>query len=230
MHHVRRIIAVTTFVAAGIISGPVLADDLEICKKESGDVAIAACTRYLNAGQGTAQDRAVAYIDRGLEYKAKRDYDRAIADASEGIRLDPKGAKLYANRGSIYYEKGDYDRAIADASEAIRLDPKIIMAHSNRAAAYMRKGDIERSIADTSEAIRLDPKTAQGAYANRAAAFATKGDYDRAIADASEAIRLDPKMAQAFYTRGFAKRKKGDVAGGDADMAKARAIQPNIGQ
>jgi hypothetical protein len=37
-------------------------------------------------------------------------------------------------------------------------------------------------------------------------------------------------MAAAFYTRGTAKRKKGDTAGGDGDIAKAKAIQPAIGQ
>ena len=51
-------------------------------------------------------------------------YDKAIADFTEAIRLDPKDADAYCNRARAYYSKGEYDKAIADYSEAIRLNPK----------------------------------------------------------------------------------------------------------
>ena len=57
-----------------------------------------------------------------------------------------------------------------------------------------------------------------------------KQDYDRAIADYTETIRLDPKYALAFYNRGLAKQKIGDTAGGEADLASARALDPNVGK
>jgi len=50
------------------------------------------------------------------------DPDRAIADYSEAIRLDPKHAIAYCNRGDGYRSIYDYGRAIADYDEAIRLD------------------------------------------------------------------------------------------------------------
>jgi tetratricopeptide (TPR) repeat protein len=58
--------------------------------------------------------------------------------------------------------------------------------------------------------------------------YAAKGDYDRAIADFDQAIRLDPKLALAYYQRGFAKRAKGDAAGGDADIATAKQLHPTL--
>jgi len=53
-------------------------------------------------------------------------------------------------------------------------------------------------------------------------------DYDRAIADFDEAIRLDGKLARAYLFRGLAKQAKGDDAGGNADMAKAKQLDPNV--
>ena len=57
------------------------------------------------------------------------DCEKAIADYTEAIRLDPKDAKAYYNRGVAYGEKGERDKAIADFTEAIRLNPKMAWAY-----------------------------------------------------------------------------------------------------
>lgn len=54
---------------------------------------------------------------------AANDADRAIADYTAAIRLDPKYANAYFNRGNGYNSKNDTARAIADYTEVIRLDP-----------------------------------------------------------------------------------------------------------
>src|SRR5262249_37864389 len=94
------------------------------------DQSIAACARVISDGSETAANRAMAYKNRGNAYYSKKDYDGAIADYNEAIRIDPSQALTYhvvayVNRARIYSDKKDYDRAIADYSEAIRLDPKL---------------------------------------------------------------------------------------------------------
>ena len=51
-------------------------------------------------------------------------YDKAIADFTEAIRLDPNWPRRITTGAIAYGSKGDYDKAIADYTEAIRLDPK----------------------------------------------------------------------------------------------------------
>jgi len=154
------------------------------------------------------------------------DYDRAIATASEVMRLDPKSALAFISRGVAYERKGDMDRAIADYSEAIRLDPNNALASSNRGIAYAKKGDNDRAIADYNEAIRLDPKNAN-AFGGRGLAYMRKGDNDRAITDYNEAIRLNPKDALAFANRGIAYANKGDNDRALADNNEAIRLNPN---
>ena len=49
-----------------------------------------------------------ALNERGLSYASKGDYDRAIGDYTEAIRLDPAwSALLYSNRGSAYEKKAN---------------------------------------------------------------------------------------------------------------------------
>jgi tetratricopeptide (TPR) repeat protein len=55
----------------------------------------------------------------------KRDYDRAIVECGEAIRLDPNYAVAYNNRAVVFNDKADYDHALADLAEAIRLDPRM---------------------------------------------------------------------------------------------------------
>ena len=59
---------------------------------------------------------------------------------------------------------------------------------------------------------------------------AVHGEFDAAIADYEAGLRLDPpNKADFLYGRGLAKEKKGD-AGGAADIAAAKAINPHIAE
>src|SRR6516164_9622897 len=99
--------------------------DWDACKGDDPDRSIAACTRIIQGRGETAKDSAIAHHERALSYRSKGDSDRAIADLSEAIRLDPKYAEAYYLRGVSYRNKGDLARAISDYSEAIRLDPSL---------------------------------------------------------------------------------------------------------
>jgi tetratricopeptide (TPR) repeat protein len=102
----------------------------------------------------------VAFTGRGNVYYAKQNYDSAIADYSDAIRLDPQYALAFTNRGAAYYQKQNYDRAIADLSEAVRLDPKYAFAYFNRGWFYFYRGTLDKALADCSQASELDQKDA----------------------------------------------------------------------
>ena len=139
-------------------------------------------------------NNAESYIISGESAYNRGDYDRAISDFTQAIRLDPNSATAYNNRGLTYDTKGDYDKALADYTQAIRLDPNSATTYANRSDVYNYKGEYDRAIADCNQVIRLDPKNAS-AYNNRGIAYYHKKDYDRAIADFTQAQRLEPNDA-----------------------------------
>jgi tetratricopeptide (TPR) repeat protein len=193
-------------------------DDQFTCDQPTGDAGIVACGLY----------------QRGTAYYAKGDYDRAIADLDEALRLEPKYAAAFNQRGYAYAAKGNQDHAIADYKEAIRLQPKFVVALTARGTANYAKGDYDRAIDDYSEAIRLYSKSPEtflsrgAAYVSRGGAYDEKGDHVRAIADFGEAIRLDPKNAAAFFNRGFAYNSIGDHERAMADYRQAIGLQPKL--
>jgi lipoprotein NlpI len=195
--------------------------DDKLCEgsAETVDDRIAACTRAITSGKHSTNNLARTFSNRGGLWTAKGDYDRAIADFSEMIRLSPQEPAGFNNRGTAWRAKGDYDRAITDYNEAIRLNPQHpqqAVAFNNRGMAWAAKGDYDRSISDYNEAIHLNPKYAR-ALNNRGVALNEKGDYDRAITDFSAAIRLDPHNDSAFFGRGIARYYLGlfDTAASD---------------
>jgi tetratricopeptide (TPR) repeat protein len=115
---------------------------------------------------------ASVHHNRGIDWYAKKELDKAISEYNEAIRLDPASASAYCCRALVWYDKKDLDRAIADYNEAIRLDPKHIWAFNNRGNGWAAKREFAKAIADYNEAIRLDPSFA-AAYKNRAWIWAT---------------------------------------------------------
>jgi tetratricopeptide (TPR) repeat protein len=136
------------------------------------------------------------YSNRGVAYVDKGDLEKAVADYTEAIRLNPIFVAAYWGRGSAYGKKGDIAKAIADYTDAIRLNPKSAEVYCNRGVAYGKKGDVEKAIADFTEAIRLNPNLVEARW-DRGTAHGKKGDFGKATADYNEILRLSPKNAGA---------------------------------
>ena len=124
---------------------------LESCNGKDGtapDQQVSGCTALIKSGKYSGHNLAIAFNNRGSAYDKKNDYDRAIADYNEAIRLDPSYATALRNRGKVRYKKDDYDGSIADLDKAIRLEPRNSDAYSDRANAYSDKGDHDRAISN----------------------------------------------------------------------------------
>ena len=52
------------------------------------------------------------------------DDEKAIADFSKVIDLDPKRVSAYCERAGGFLHKGDVDQAIVDCEKAMGLNPK----------------------------------------------------------------------------------------------------------
>src|SRR5262245_33317376 len=81
---------------------------------------------------------AKEFMERGHTWRAKGEWEKAIRDYSEAIRLAPKDPEGHYYRGWARAEAGQLKTAVEDFSEAIRLDPKHALAFYNRANAWLR--------------------------------------------------------------------------------------------
>ena len=121
---VRGIHLISALLLTGALVTPAAADDWDTCAKDSGDAAIAACTRAINSKRYTGRVLALAFNNRGVEWKSKGDLDRAIADYGAAVRLDADYAAAFTNRGLVYERKQDYPHARADFKAALAAAPQ----------------------------------------------------------------------------------------------------------
>ena len=171
---------------------------------------------------------ALAYYSRGIAYFSKGEFDRAVADYSDALRLRPGDVLTLQNRGHAYQAKADYAPAIADYSQAINLEPRFASAYNDRCYARTLSGrDLPQALADCNEALKLVPNDSH-TLDSRALTYLKLGDFKNAIGDYSAILARDPRSASSQYGRGLAKLKSGDTAGGNADIAAAKAMRPAI--
>ena len=90
--------------------------------------------------------------------------------------------------------------------------------------------DSELALADCNEAMRLDPKDIAYALANRSLIYLRLRRWDEALAGYEAFLKLKIRMDAGFYGRGVARLGKGDIAGGNADIAAAKEIDPKIAE
>jgi tetratricopeptide (TPR) repeat protein len=96
---------------------------IDACFTEQGDAAIAACTHAIRSGGFSGEELATIYDNRAIELRQRGDYDKAIADYSEALRINSELAGAYTGRGLAYEGKANVENAKADYRKALTLTP-----------------------------------------------------------------------------------------------------------
>ena len=134
-------------------------------------------------------------------------------------------ATVYYTRGLMQRRVGHNDAALNDYNISLKLAPTPEV-YNSRCYLFAITNRLQDALKDCNEALRLNPSN-QYAYDSRGFAYLKLGMFDASIADYSAALQLEPNRPYSLAGRGFARRHKGD-AGGDADLAAARAQVPGI--
>jgi len=114
---------------------------------------------YISCSGKTAE----YYIDKGYEYIQENNYEMAIQNFTEAIRLDPNYYLAYSWRGLIYYFEDKLDEAIIDFDQSIRLNPSSYdlrwrgEALHQRGAKHNQIEDYELAILDLEAALQAFP-------------------------------------------------------------------------
>ncbi|MFL5295346.1 MAG: tetratricopeptide repeat protein [Phenylobacterium sp.] len=165
---------------------------------------------------------------RGRAFAAEGKIDPALKDFASALAISPDDPVALNARGSLYVAINQAERAIPDFDRALVVNPKDDVVLYNRGLAFKQMGRHDRAIRDFDAVLRLtprDPLTLTG----KADAYRQLGDLLLAREFYDAALAAQPLNATALQGRGEVREALGDAAGGAADKARARQIDPSIG-
>jgi tetratricopeptide (TPR) repeat protein len=116
-------------------------------------------------------------------------YDSAIADLTEAIRLAPNNQPAHAERAYLYNELGRWSEALNDLDKSIELNPTEPKGYQERALARFMLGDLQGAFRDRDTKFKLQPSDS-GALLARAWAELWIGRFDAAKQDVDDADKL----------------------------------------
>ncbi|GHO88644.1 tetratricopeptide repeat protein [Dictyobacter formicarum] len=170
--------------------------------------------------------RTTLYINRSWAWLCLREYEHALADCEQAIKLNDQIAMAYNNRAAAYLGLNRYQDAIRDAQHAIQLDDKLWLAYCNRGCALSRLKANEQAVKDFDLCIEQQPNV-PNQYFGRADCYLRLQQYELAIQDYTRGIELNARAWNAYHNRAYAYMAIDDVERGYADICKSCELHPS---
>lgn len=167
---------------------------------------------HVGSGRGPARDgsfhvRGVSWLpdpksaeacfNRGVAHLHKEQWDQAIEEFNEVVRLEPKNPETYYNRGFARAKTQKHDEALSDFDAFLRLRPDEADGYLSRAGVLDAQGLTAEALADLDTAIRLAPDDPEG-YFSRGKLREDSCEYRLALADYEKALQLKPDEPTAL--------------------------------
>jgi stress-induced-phosphoprotein 1 len=100
--------------------------------------------------------KAEEHREKGNEFFKAQKWAAAKSEYDEGVKRNPKDAKLYSNRAAALTKLLAYPDALRDLEECIKLDPKFIKAYSRKGAAHYWMKEYHKALQAYEEGLKLD--------------------------------------------------------------------------
>jgi Flp pilus assembly protein TadD len=129
----------------------------EALKSNDFDKAVDLLRKASNLDHKYTPDLAIAYERRGYALVKNQQFQDAVSDYTEAIKIKPNEPRIYEERAYAEMKVYAYDKALADYAELIKLKPKEVRYINFRASIYEAKEDSPNAMAETENALKIDP-------------------------------------------------------------------------
>ena len=146
------------------------------------------------------ENSTTALENRGIYFRDKKNYKRALGNLDTAILLKPKFADAYNSRGKTHIDMNNPTAGLADFTAAVREKPSLAEAWANRGNAFGQLGKLDSALANITEALRLD-STLASAYLGRGNVYGILGRFDESINDLTKALDIEPTNADVLLNR-----------------------------
>src|SRR5262245_11529513 len=145
----------------------------------------------LVASCGGAEGRKLRYVEKGEQYFAERNYEKARIEFRNALQIEPDDANVRYQVGRVAEKLNNPRDAVGYYQAAIDVDPNLMPARASLARLYLLGGLPDKAMALAEPGLTKEPQNAQ-LLTVRGAAKAQLGDTVGAFEDAEAAVKLAP--------------------------------------
>ncbi len=172
--------------------------DIPVKKSAEDDEAILALSGQLDRNPRDAD----AHYKRGILYAKNGEYNLAIKDFDEVIRVRPDNPDALNNRCWVRAMLDEIQTAIRDCDAALRLRPRFANALDSRGLLKLKSGQPTSALSDYNASLQINGQQASSLY-GRGIAKIRSGNAAGGRKDIAAAKAIDPKIAEEFARYGI---------------------------
>jgi clan AA aspartic protease (TIGR02281 family) len=170
---------------------------------------------------------AAEYARLGAALASRHEFERALADFSKAVEMEPNSSAHIYERAKLYLQTGQVPLALADLDRVIALKPDFIEAYISRAAVRERQDKMADAVADLDAAAALSPQRGD-IRLGLSQLYAGAQSYAAAIKQSDlwiESHPVDARFAVALSERCYWKALQNqDLSGGLSDCNRVLAL------
>lgn len=174
-------------------------------------------------------ESAFDYLGRARGWLKQNDFDKAGADVSEALRIEPQSARAYFAQGRIAAEQQRHDEELANYNRALELAPRDAVVLCARGELLMRLGEVDRAVRDFDAAIEVYPADYRS-WAARGWCRSQNRELEKALADLAEAVRRNPRVGFVRALRAAVLLQHRDFDLALTEAHEALRLDPKLGE
>ena len=148
---------------------------------------------------GSGQARYSSHLERGKQFLAQGNLDKASVEFRNAAQIQPKGPDALYYNGRVAELRGDYRAAMGLYQGAIDANPELIAARAGLGKLYVFGGAPDRGLQLVEPGLAKHPDAAE-LLVVRSAARARMKNPTGAREDAEHAVRVAPENEEAVAT------------------------------
>ena len=163
----------------------------------TGDTDIDSVTKAISQNTGDA----ALYYERAKLFYERKNYDRAIEDLANSMKIDSVSAKSHHLLADVYLDYYQSRKALSTMERAAALHPTRIPTLLKLCEVQYILKQYVQSKSTVNNILKLDRENAE-AYLMLGLNFRDEGEFTRAVNSYQTAVELDPELVDAWIMLG----------------------------
>ncbi len=168
-----------------------------------------------------------AFSQRAAAAEARGDFETAIHELREAIRIDPRDPSLHTALGAAFFQDSYLADAIREFRAALALRPDDPDARANLAAAWIRLGDPQDAFPELERLAALDANDRQ-VHSDLGLCYLESGRWREAAREYTLLLKSDPGSPELLYNLAVTQKHLDDLAAARALLLKCLQLQPDF--